>query len=111
MLAWNFCAIIGSMVIIISLFRVMSKFRSSTWSYTQSLKGFPITATHTLMIHCFGVFGRSGSSGRYRPIFGFGEINWKIFFSDRFSYYGTCRFFTSSLCTYDFLLPMMSFKK
>jgi len=47
----------------ICFFLFIVSFRTSTWSLTQVLNGLPITVAQTLMIHCLGVFGRSGSSG------------------------------------------------
>ena len=62
--AANFWAKAGSMAIISSRFSAMAAFRTSICSATQSLKVSPRTAVQMLTTHYFGIFGRSGSSGR-----------------------------------------------
>ena len=111
MLASNFAAISGSIEIMISFFCAIRAFLSSTCSCTHSLKSAPITAAQTFMIHCFGTFGRSGSSGKYRSICGFWLMYSITHSSVKFLYCGTWMFLTWSLCKYAFLLAKISFRK
>ena len=107
----NLAASSGSTEIIMSLFSAISWFRYSTCSLTHSLKSSPITAADIFAIHCFGIFGMSGSSGKNLSMPYCWTAKARIFWTVRFSYCGIWMVYISLLVKYAFFLPIMSLRK